>query len=212
MMSRPLTQLLACLCWLVSTAAPAQTSLPIVEDVDVAALREQCQQLLKVLEAVGAPFPAETDKELRALLRERPTAQTGERLQQLLDARCLVGVQINPESRVKAVRGPVAADLRRDRAGHVLVKVHNEAGVTAPLAVTGPQLRAAGNDGWLEAGVVTEAPLAKKLSGGKVDYVLLRLTARETGKREARLQFDVGQGTQDLGFRAEVPVLFTVRE
>jgi hypothetical protein len=40
---------------------------------------------------------------------------------------------------------------------------------------------------------------------------VLRLTAREGGKREATFRFDVGQGTQDLGFRGEVPVLFTVR-
>ena len=44
-----------------------------------------------------------------------------------------------------------------------------------------------------------------------VEYVLLRLTARQVGKREATLMFDVGQGTQDLGFRNEVPILFTVR-
>jgi hypothetical protein len=42
--------------------------------------------------------------------------------------------------------------------------------------------------------------------------VLLRLKALEAGKREATLKFDAGQGTQDLGFRAEVPVLFTVRK
>ena len=33
----------------------------------------------------------------------------------------------------------------------------------------------------------------------------------EAGKREATIGFDVGQGTQDLGFRGEVPVLFDVR-
>ena len=33
----------------------------------------------------------------------------------------------------------------------------------------------------------------------------------EAGRREATIAFDVGQGTQDLGFRAEVPVLFTVK-
>jgi hypothetical protein len=37
------------------------------------------------------------------------------------------------------------------------------------------------------------------------------LTALEAGKREATLNFDVGQGTQDLGFRAEVPILFHVK-
>jgi hypothetical protein len=39
----------------------------------------------------------------------------------------------------------------------------------------------------------------------------MKLTPAQSGKREATLAFDAGQGTQDLGFRAEVPVLFTVR-
>ena len=59
---------------------------------------------------------------------------------------------------------------------------------------------------------VGNVPLSGKLSGGKLDYVVLRLTPREAGKREATLQFDVGQGTQDLGFRAEVPILFNVQK
>ena len=98
-------------------------------------------------------------------------------------------------------------------AERIVPHFHNDAGVTAPLVIRGSQLRSAegkGPDRWLEAAVITEAPLSKNLSGGKVDYVVLRLTAREAGKREATLQFDVGQGTQDLGFRAEVPILFTV--
>src|SRR5262249_45925301 len=33
----------------------------------------------------------------------------------------------------------------------------------------------------------------------------------EAGKREATIGFDVGQGTQDLGFRGEAPVLFDIR-
>ena len=45
-----------------------------------------------------------------------------------------------------------------------------------------------------------------------MEYLLLRLQAHEWGKREATLIFDVGQGTQDLGFRAEVPILFAIKE
>ena len=59
--------------------------------------------------------------------------------------------------------------------------------------------------------LVAPAPLGKALSGAKVEYVLMRLRPRETGKREATLHFDAGQGSQDLGFRAEVPILFTVK-
>ena len=33
---------------------------------------------------------------------------------------------------------------------------------------------------------------------------------RRPGKREGKLAFDVGQGSQDLGFRNEVDILFTV--
>jgi hypothetical protein len=38
------------------------------------------------------------------------------------------------------------------------------------------------------------------------------LRTRQSGKREATFQFDVGQGTQDLGFRAEVPILFAIQK
>ena len=40
---------------------------------------------------------------------------------------------------------------------------------------------------------------------------MVKLTALKTGKCEATFKFDVGQGTQDLGYRAEVPILFSVR-
>lgn len=121
-----------------------------------------------------------------------------------LEMRCLLVVSINPESRVKAERGPATARLRRGAADVVVVKVQNDAGVTAPLAVSGPGI---GDGGWLEAKFSGRT----RLRGDRVEYLFLRLTPRETGKREATFRFDVGQGTQDLGFRAEVPVLFDVR-
>jgi hypothetical protein len=138
----------------------------------------------------------------------------GERVQKLLDPHCLIGVNINPESRVKAARGPRSADLIKGQETLVLIKVHNEAGVTQGLKVSGEQLRSPGaNDKnrWLEALVQDKKPLDSKLNGQKLEYVVLRLKGHEAGKREATLKFDVGQGTQDLGFRAEVPILFNVK-
>jgi hypothetical protein len=135
-------------------------------------------------------------------------------VRKLLDAHCLVGVSINAESRVKARRGPAGASLVRGQARTVLVRIHNEAGVTHALGVAGPGLVRPGKkdpDRWLEAAVLAPAPLKAALSGRRLEYRILRLTARQAGKREATLRFDVGQGTQDLGFRAEVPILFTVR-
>jgi hypothetical protein len=192
----------------------AQASLPVVEEADFAALQRQCANLAAVAEQAKGLFDDRTLQTLRRLAREEGKARDGvERVQKLLDPFCLVGVSINPESRVKAARGPATAELRKGEEVYLLVRVHNDAGVTNRLALTGPQLRDAKNPGgWLEASVFLREPLAKTLDGGKLQYIVVRLKAHEAGKREATLKFDVGQGTQDLGFRAEVPILFTVRE
>ncbi len=46
------------------------------------------------------------------------------------------------------------------------------------------------------------------LSGLGLEYRIVQLYSRDAGKREATFSFDTGQGTQDLGFRNEVSVLF----
>jgi hypothetical protein len=200
---------------LLLAARAAGQDLPAVEDAAWGPLRDHCRQLIRALEAHKQPLPADTAGALQALLGQEPKDPQAAALamQKLLDPHCLLGVSINPESRVKAARGPAAAELGRDEDRLALVKIHNDAGVTHALTVRGPGLVAGGpgTGRWLEAGFVTEAPFGKKLSGARVEYRLLRLRAREAGKREATFQLDVGQGTQDLGFRAEVPVLFTVR-
>jgi hypothetical protein len=191
--------------------------LPVVEDVPWPPLREQCRQLLQARDTEKIPLSADTVRSLQALVdkkSENPQA-AARAAQELLDAYCLLGVSINPESRVKAARGPAAAELRQGQESIVLIRVHNEAGVTSALHLRGPQIVGSGSatpERWLRAELVTAAPFAAKLNGQRLEYRLLRLTTQESGKREATFQFDVGQGTQDLGFRAEVPVLFTIRK
>ncbi len=63
-------------------------------------------------------------------------------------------------------------------------------------------------DRWLDVATLDGQPLNKALSGLKLEYRLLDLYSRDVGRREAKLLFDVGQGTQDLGFRNEVNMLF----
>jgi hypothetical protein len=188
----------------------------MASNVDKARLRAHCQRLLDELDHLKSPLPAETGRDLKLLLASdtKDADDFAADVQKLLDPRCLIVVTINPESRVKALRGPAAAELQQGRDTVVLVKVVNEAGVTGTMAVAGPQVRSDNQETagrWLEAAVLRGTPLGKGLAGDRVEYVLLRLKAHEAGKREATLRFDVGQGTQDIGFRAEVPVLFTVR-
>jgi hypothetical protein len=177
-------------------------------------LRDHTQRLLRSLEAGHCPLPIETAAPLRKAIEtgEKDPEAASATIQKLLDPLCLIVVSINPESRVKAARGPSSATMTVGRAKCFLIKVQNDAGVTHGLEVGSAQFARGASkvEGWLHATLLHDVPTRKALTGQKVEYVILRLIATEAGRREATLKFDVGQGTQDLGFRAEVPVLFTV--
>jgi hypothetical protein len=185
---------------------------PVVKEVEWLPFRAHCRQLLQALDKTDSPLPAQTVRALTTLL-DRPPDDAAVAVQKLLDPHCLLAVHINAESRVKAERGSARLKLQQNRPAFTLIKVRNDGGVTHRLRLHGPELLRAGEHGaerWLEAALQTDAPFAPELSGRRVEYRLLRLTPRQSGKREATFQFDVGQGTQDLGFRAETPILFTV--
>jgi hypothetical protein len=63
---------------------------------------------------------------------------------------------------------------------------------------------------FLHVDLFEQPPLTKTLSGSSVEYAIAVIYSSDAGQREATLAFDVGQGTQDLGFRGELPVLFSI--
>src|SRR5437660_8345595 len=136
--------------------ALAQT-LAVVGDADPVALRDNVSRVLDALEQAKAPLPPDSARALRKVLATGGAKPA--QVQELLDPLCLVGVSINPESRVKAARGPAEAELRRHQERLLLVKVHNEAGVTNRLVVGGTERS------WLEARIVAGKPLRPTLSG-----------------------------------------------
>lgn len=189
-------------------------------------------RLLDALQFLGAPLPADDERALRLAARDRDAAA----LQQLLAPHVLCTVHINPELRVKATRGDAKAVLHQGGYRPVLIRIHNEATVSQRLRITSPQAgkvyggvaeqilkRQAqtelGEDQtkdpdagrFLDVDVFTDSPMTEQLSGLEVEYVIALIHSSEAGQREATLVFDVGQGTQDLGFRSELPVLFDVR-
>ncbi len=173
--------------------------------------RAHCRELARQLDRTQSPLDEAEKRRLQSLLEPRPADPDGasEAVQGILDAHCLAVVHINPESRVKATRGRAPAILEAGRKTAFLIKVENDAGVTHTLAVRGPQLasaREAGPERWLTAVLG-----AGRLNGEHVQYVVLLLGAVGDGKREATLQFDVGQGSQDLGFRSDLPILCSIR-
>src|SRR6185295_14437518 len=137
------------------------------------------------------------------------------RLQEILDRHCLFFVNINPEMRVKVAAGPAKHELSEQGWRQFLVKVHNEAGATAALKASSPNAQRLFNspagdvpNRWLELQMFDAQPLRPTLSGLAVEYRIIQLHSRDAGKREAKFTFDVGQGTQDIGFRNEVDLLF----
>jgi hypothetical protein len=59
-----------------------------------------------------------------------------------------------------------------------------------------------------EVSVYSRPPLGDRLSGFPVDYQILQVSSRDRGQRSAVLRFNVGQGSQDIGYRNETTVLF----
>ena len=74
------------------------------------------------------------------------------RIQQTLDKYVLANVHINPESRVKVEQGAAKPELVEGGTRLFLVKVINEAHVTAPLAVQSP------NSGRVSTSVLAARP------------------------------------------------------
>ncbi len=224
MIRRPLVMLI----FLASCSPLYAEPLPIVRDVEAQPLKAGIRRVADALNFLGQPFDAAQQAALRQAL-ELGGDDAVEALQKALDPLVLVGVHINPESRVKVMRGPAEAELVQNGWTVYLVKVHNEAGVTGRLQVASPNaaplhVRSTASpepeaaisardveDRWLDIQLFDQQPLVPELSGLELEYRLVQIYSRDAGKREATLAFDVGQGTQDLGFRSEVPILFECR-
>jgi hypothetical protein len=175
----------------------------------------QLRRVAEALTAAGAPLTEAQRAALDSALAETNAALAVAKADAVLAPRTLVLVDINPEMRVKAAPGPAKPELVQGGWTTFLVRVANESGTTAELRATSPQAEWNANaaadqipDRWLDLDVVRSAPLRPELSGLALEYRLLQLYARDAGRREAKLAFNVGQGTQDLGFRSETDLLF----
>ena len=213
-------------------AHPAQANdlaLPVIDKVELQPLQSQARRVAAALEAAGTPLTSKQQQALDKALAEADPKKGVRAIQEVLDPLCLLMVNVNPESRVKVREGAAPHKLIEHGWSIFLVKVHNEAGVTAPLTCTSPNaqrlVRPSTNSPepkpeisaadvvqrWLDVAVANKQPLGNRLSGLEVEYRLLEMYSRDAGRREAKLAFDVGQGTQDLDFRNELDLLFECR-
>ena len=63
-------------------------------------------------------------------------------------------------------------------------------------------------DRWTQLSFFRKPPLQERLSGLEIEYLILEVFSRDSGPLAAVLGFDVGQGSQDIGFRNDISILF----
>lgn len=221
---------LVCLIAVSSSAFAAD--LEPVRSVEPQPFAAASERLREALDYVGSPLSKSQQEALATAIKNPDGRESVVAIQKVFDPLVLSVVTINAESRVSAVEGPVKKELLQNGWRTFLVKVVNEAGITPKLVIQSPNSATPYMQGkgtrqkplsvdkltspsdvphrFLDIDQFEKQPLKPNLSGLGVEYRIVQLYARDVGRREASFAFSVGQGTQDLGFRGEVPILFNV--
>jgi hypothetical protein len=189
-------------------------------------LAQQVRRLEDAMNYLGQPFPAADHSAINSAIANTDAGAAAAKLEEILDKYALAIVDINAESRVKVAPGPAKPELVEGGTRLFLVKVINHANVTAPLRVASPNsgpvyIQSSGSpepkleltpqnavDRWAEITIYDQPPMDRRLSGLALDYRVLQIYSRDHGQRSADISFNVGQGSQDIGFRNDILVLF----
>jgi hypothetical protein len=201
----------------------AQTEVPLQP------FAQQVRRLEDALSYLGQPLPPQVHQQINQAMALENEREAVARIEKLLDPFVLLVVNINAESRVKVSQGEAKPDLMEGGTRQFLVKVENQAAVTAPLQVESPNsgptsLRSQGEsepkmeltqqevkERWANIGIYSSPPMTPRLSGLAIEYQILEIYSRDRGQRSAKIAFNVGQGTQDIGFRNDILILFNAR-
>ena len=190
-------------------------------------LAQQVRQLEEALNYLGQPLAANDHQRINKAIANPDQAAAVTEIESILEPYVLVRVDINPESRVKVEQGAAKPVLAEGGTRLFLVKVANNGNVTASLSVENPNsgkvyIQSNGSpdpplkltpqeagERWADISLFQQAPMRKRLSGLALEYAILEVYSRDRGQRSAKISFNAGQGSQDIGFRNDVVILFT---
>ena len=219
---------------LLFAAIPVESTEPGIVEVEAQPLGANVARLISALDFLGANPLSPGDL---SALNEAISKRDAKAIQRVLHSHTLLNVHLNPESRVKVAHGGIEKPtLQQGGYTPFIIRIENHASVTAPLRIGSPQagkvyagvselsmkrqerpdLREDENtngnsDRFLDVEIFRDQPMTATLSGLELEYAIALIYSSESGKREATISFDVGDGTQDIGFRGETPVLFDVK-
>ena len=190
----------------------------------------QAKRLIETLDFLGSAISPSDEEAINNAIAESDGTSV-QKIETVLDKYTLFQVEINPESRVKVEHGTAKPILQQNGWATFLIKVENQAGITARFAVGseeakrdydgGEKIYGFGNrdtsvpltkkdiaNRWMDLSLYTMAPMKETLSGLSLEYFIIQLYSRDALKRAASFSFNCGQATQDVGFRNELNVLF----
>ncbi|MFO0878068.1 MAG: CehA/McbA family metallohydrolase [Gemmataceae bacterium] len=214
----------ACLTFLAlgssETAARPVVALPLVSNVELQPLAAQAMRVVEALDRLGSPLSDEEQREIRAARTARDPAKTVRRIQEILDRRCLLGITLEKKGASVAwtlKAGPATPELAEQGWRAFLVKVDNRAGVegvrldavspnAAPLtrrstSKPDPTVISVGevNRRFLDLTMFDEQPLVRELSGLEVEYRILSVYCRDSGRKEAQFGFQLLKDRKVVG-------------
>ncbi len=145
----------------------------------------------------------------RALEPPLAAAESSASLAAAVEPLVVLRVDVNPESRVKLAAASPLPELVVDRTYRVLLEVRNHARIRAPLRIvaTDRSVNRPRPALFCAVGLVDGMASSSFLSGAELEWKIVEIRLLEEGRREVHLEADVGQGTQDLGFRAAADLL-----
>jgi hypothetical protein len=184
------------------------------------------RQIETALDYLGQPLPPADQRAINDAIGQPDETRAVAQIERVLDKYVLCLIEINAESRVKVETGPAKPELVEGGTRLFLVKVNNKAHITAPLLVASPNtgnvyVRSQGDpepkieltpraaaERWADFSLFNKHPMNERMTGLEVEYQVLEVYSRDQGQRAAKISFNVGQGTQDIGFRNDTLIVF----
>ncbi|MFM7150219.1 MAG: CehA/McbA family metallohydrolase [Gemmataceae bacterium] len=195
-----------------STQSPAEDlpTFPVVKSVDLQPLGAQATRVMETLERLGSPLSLEDRQALAGARKNGDQARGVASIQEILDRRCLAAVTITGEGtgrKMTVQSGPAPRDLAEQGWRIFLVKVINPGSLegwrlqafspnAAPLTRTSssrpdPTVISSGevSKRFLDFAMIDDQPLVPTLSGLEVEYRVVSVFCRDSGRKEASIGY-----------------------
>jgi hypothetical protein len=189
-------------------------------------LAAQARRVGEALALLGEPLADADRQAIREAATSAEETKAVQTIQTILDKRCLAIVHITSDKKLEIQPGPAKPRLAEQGWRVFLIKVHNEPSlanvelsVASPNALpltkssTGkadPKVVSVGEVGkrFLDVAMFNSQPLVRELSGLEVEYRIVQIYCRDSGRKEATLRFDLREGKKIAAAAEPLPIDF----